>query len=130
MFANVLLELPMNLSRPALLAGFALLLLAAAPPPAAPQAGPTPAQQAELRALGEKLGTCHRTHAVAGAATKASVDKIVASTIAACQAQVTPIRKLLAGAVGGEQADRMIASQQPHWREAVARIVAAARAAH
>jgi hypothetical protein len=111
--------------RPVQLVCLALLLVAAAPP-----AGPTAAQQAELRALGEKLGTCHRTHATAAAATKASVDRIVASTLAACEAQMKPIRSLLAEAAGADQADKMMADALPRWRDAIRRIVGAARAGH
>ena len=103
-----------------------LSLLAAAPAATPPR--PTAAQKAQVKALTEKLGACHRTQAALGAATDASADEIVKATLGACQSRVVPIRAAMAKAVGGEAADTMIAAQQPRWAEAIRRIVAAERA--
>lgn len=113
--------------RPILLIA-ALMLGAAAPPTGPGAARPSAAQQAQFRALTEKLGACHRARAVAGAATKATAAQIARTAIAACQARVAPIRAALVDLVGDEQADRMLLVQRSHWQEAIARIVAAERA--
>jgi hypothetical protein len=103
----------------------AALLLAA---PSAPPARATPAQRAEVKALTEKLGTCHRTRAVAGAATRASVDEIVKAAMAACESRVIPIRNAMAKVMGAEQAAALLAAYRPHWQEAIRRNIAAERA--
>jgi hypothetical protein len=103
-----------------------LLLGAATPAAPAPQA--TPAQRAEVKALTEKLGACHRARAVAGAATKATADQIVKAAMAACETRVLPIRQAMAKVMGAEQADALLAAYRPRWQDAIRRNVAAERA--
>ncbi len=103
------------------------LLALAAAAPAAPHR-PSQAQLVQVKALTEKLGTCHRSRAAAGAATDAEVDRIVASTLAACQARVTPIRAVLVKVIGADAADATLAAKRVQWEDAIRRIVAAERA--
>jgi hypothetical protein len=104
------------------------LILAAAPAAAPPR--PTAAQKAQVKALTEKLGACHRARAAAGAETEASAEEIVSSTLAACQSRVAPIRAAMAKAIGGEAADAAIAAQKPKWEDSIRRIVSVARGSH
>ena len=108
----------------------AATFLVAASPTArpAPAPRPTAAQIAQVKALTEKLGECHRSNAAIGAATDASVDEIVEGTIAACEAKTVPIRRAMAKVIGTERADAAIAARRPVWTEAIRRIVAAERA--
>ena len=109
----------------------ATFLVAASPtarPAPAPAPRPTAAQIAQVKALTEKLGECHRSNAAIGAATDAPVDEIVEGTIAACEAKTVPIRRAMARVIGAERANAALAARRPVWAEAIRRIVAAERA--
>jgi hypothetical protein len=88
----------------------------------------TPAQQAHLQALTQRLGECHRTRAKAQAATRLAADRIVADTLSACQPRVAALRAEMVRLGGAEAADASLARQRPHWEDAIRRNVAAARA--
>jgi len=101
-----------------------LLLLATA----APAQRVAPAEQARLQRLGAALALCHRAIVRRDAATRLSAARIADRALAACAGREAPIRAALVRHLGPRRAQAAMQGQRQHWRQGIARMVAAARA--
>jgi hypothetical protein len=108
------------------LAALSLLLLATAA--LAQQA--SPAERQRLAALGSALGRCHHGIVLRDAPTRLTVAQIADRAIAACASREAPIRAELVRQIGPQRASGVMQAQRAHWRQAIAQMVAQARAGH
>jgi len=95
---------------------------------AAPAQRVAPAERARLQRLGADLGRCHRTIVLRDARTRLGAAQIADRALAACAGREAGIRAALVRHLGPQRAQGAMQSQRQHWRQGIARMVAAARA--
>ena len=103
-----------------------LLLLAAA----GQAQQPTQAEQQRLAALSSRLGQCHHGIVLRDARGRFTAAQIADRALAACAAREAPIRAELVRQIGPQRTQALMQAQRAHWREAIGRMVAQARARH
>lgn len=106
------------------LALLSLLLLATA----APAQRVAPAERVRLQRLGADLARCHGAVVRRDAPTRLAAARIADRALAACAGREAAIRVALVRHLGPQRAQAALQAQRDHWRQGIARMVAAARA--
>ena len=108
------------------LAALSLLLLATA----AQAQQVSQAERQRLAAMSSRLGQCHHGIVVRDARTRFTAAQIADRAIAGCSAREAPIRAELVRQIGPQRTAAVMQAQRAHWRQAIAQMVAQARAGH
>jgi len=91
---------------------------------------PSEAERQRLAALSSRLGQCHHRIVLRDARTRLAAAQIADRALAACASREAPIRAELTRQIGAPRTAQLMQAQRAHWRQAIAQMVAQARAGH